>query len=189
MLQVSLLYFGLKFLRLDVPARVITESLKITDDINWPGWDTFREVVATDMRRLNKARIGAKTKEERKHFELWETDGEFIPLPSEHGVIINKYVYHHSFHTPCSSIGLKQLRDAGVPITIQDIPSKKCSSHPRKDHDLLQPYFCDDYGLEALYHERIDDNLPEINHYRSCLCSVQVNKACGYFFDENDWTE
>ena len=146
-----MLYFGLKFLRLDVPARVITESLKITDDINWPGWDTFRELVATDMRRLNKARIGAKTKEERKHFELWETDGEFIPLPSEHGVIINKYVYHHSFHTPCSSIG---LRDAGVPITIQDIqdiPSKKCSSHPRKDHDPLQPYFCDDY---ALYHER-----------------------------------
>ena len=117
--QVSLLYFGLKFLRLNVAAKVITEPLKITDDIKWPGWDTFRELVVTDMRRLNKAAIGAKTKEERKHFELWEADGEFIPLPttSECGVI--KYVYHHSFHTPCSSVGLKQLRDAGVPITVE----------------------------------------------------------------------
>lgn len=78
------------------------------------------------MLSLNKAGVGAKSKEERKQIDMWEVDGEFVPL-SDCGTWINKYVYHHSYHATCSSVGLKQLWDTGLTIMIQDVPPKKCS--------------------------------------------------------------
>lgn len=76
------------------------------------------------MLSLNKAGVGAKSKEERKQFDMWEVDGEFVPLSDCGTRIINKYVYHHSYHATCSSVGLKQLWDTGLTIMIQDVPPK-----------------------------------------------------------------
>jgi len=52
-------------------------------------------------------------------------------------------------------------------------------------------HFCDDYGLDLVYSERIDDHLKEDElYYRSYLESIQkiptANKCSGFFMNEND---
>ena len=179
----SLLYFGLTFYRLNVPGP-IKDPIKLQDVKEWPDWDTFKELIATDLKKLNKGSIGCKNEAERREFDEWVEDGEFTPVQ------MNIFVYHHTFHAVCSSVGLKQLRDSGVPIIVEPQPMCKCTEHEKKDHDRLQPFFCDDYGLEMLYMERITNEQADAEYYRSCLHDLRArpSKFSGFFMDENDWT-
>jgi len=60
---VSLLYFGLKFLRLKVPTHIIEKVPMplLEEDYEWPSWDVFRDLINGDMANLNKVGIGART--------------------------------------------------------------------------------------------------------------------------------
>ena len=72
-----------------------------------------------DLERLNKGGI-----EKRRNFDEWSDNGEFLPL---HTPPKNVYVDHHMFHAVCSCVGFKQLREAGEPITIENISISKCT--------------------------------------------------------------
>lgn len=95
-------------------------------DYEWPGWNVFRNQMNRDMAKLNKAATG---------------DGKFVPFPLTYGMPEKTYVYRHSFHAYYSSIGLQQFREAGIKIITENIPVRKCHSHPKKDHYLFQPFF------------------------------------------------
>ena len=181
----SLLYFGLKFLRLKVLATSIDHVHPITlrDNHQWPGWYTFKCKINADVEELNKAAIGSKTQAEKDHFDSWVPDGEFLPKPLPYGMPETVFIYHHSFSATCSSVGFKQLREANVKIITNSIVVKKCTDHSKKDHDLLQPFFCDNYGLEMVYEERTND--PEHHdYYQSRLDSIRADcfKSCGYLW-------
>ena len=188
----SLLYFGFKFLRLKVhntAIELVRRPIVLTENYPWPGWDTFRTLINVDVQNLNNAAIGAKTQAEKNLFDAWAADGEFVPLSLPYGMPETVFIYHHTFSAACSSVRFKQLREAGVKIIAQNIDVKKCRDHSRKEHDLLQPFFCDDYGLEILYGERVNSG-DQTEHYKLLLESIRNNhhKICGFFMDENDWT-
>lgn len=165
----------------------------LQEDYDWPRWDTFKDLINQDMTRLNKAAIGARSQLEKANFEAWAGDGKFIPLSSSYGTPVKTYIYHHSFHAQCSSVGLQQFREAGIKIITENITIRKCCTHPKKDHDLLQPFFCDDYGLKMLYEQRCEESANEqieYDLYRSRLNNIntKLHKTSGYFFEEDDWT-
>ena len=130
-----------------------TQPIMLTENYRWEGWDVFRDLITEDLKRLNNGAIGAKTEMEKRDFDSWNTDGKFVPLPYPYGMPETTYVYNHTFHARCSSVGFKQLREAGIKIVTDNVHVKKCSSHSKKSHDLLEPFFNDDYGLQMLYRE------------------------------------
>lgn len=136
----TLLYFGLRFLRLKILAdhEPFTESVKLDSEQPWPGWSTFKSFIKADLDRLNAGAIGAKLERDKKDFDEWVADGTFEPIRHTKPVI---FVYHHKFHATCSSVGFKQLRDAGVHIRIKPVALTKCTQHQRKAHDLFLPFF------------------------------------------------
>ena len=168
---------------------LVRRPIVLTENYPWPGWDTFRTLINVDVQNLNNAAIGAKTQAEKNLFDAWAADGEFVPLSLPCGMPETVFIYHHTFGAACSSVHFKQLREAGVKIIAQNIDVKKCRDHSRKEHDLLQPFFCDDYGLEILYGERVNSG-DQTEHYKLLLESIRNNhhKICGFFMDENDWT-
>lgn len=142
-----------------------------------------------DVKNLNNAATGAKTQSEKNLFDAWALDGEFVPLSFLYGMPETVFLYHHTFSTAYSSVHFKQLTEANVKIITQNIDVRKCRDHSTKVHDSLQPFFCDDYGLEILFEERVNDGTEHIDHYKLLLESVRNNhrKVCGIFMDENDW--
>ena len=63
--------------------------------------------------------------------------------------------------------------------------------HARKNHDILLPFLCDDYALELVYNERMNDTLEDdYDHYKTWLDFIKgkVFKCSESFINENDWT-
>lgn len=137
--QATLLYFGLRFLRLKISDHEpFTESVNLNSEQPWPGWSTFKSFIKADLDCLNTAAIGAKLERDKKDFNEWVADGTFEPIRHTNPII---FVYHHTFHSACSSVGFKQLRDAGVHVRIKPVALGKCTRNQHKVHNLFLPFF------------------------------------------------
>ena len=179
--QTTFLYFGLKFLRFTVSADsdygLICNPMKLEKAYPWTGWANFKSLINADIDCLNVVGIGAKLgRLQKRHIEpLRHTDPAML-------------VYHHTFHAVCSSVGFRQLREAGIAIEIKPIELQKCKVHARKNYDILLPFLCDNYSLELVYNERMNDTLEDdYDHYKTWLDFIKgkVFKCSGFFMNES----